>query len=169
MDTPSPNIDAPLSNMDALSSTWNTNVPTQPLLNMDTPSLNVNAPLSNMDALSSNKDVPSLNMDAPAASGSYYYHFPTEPTYAPLPFTDMTVPANLFSQALHAPPSLELPPLYNTAPSMDSGLGLVAMAEYSNSSIHTNDFTLTGSIDYHSSDHIFNRFNAKFGSLDSTK
>jgi hypothetical protein len=83
-------------------------------------------------------------MDAPAGAGQhglYYYHFPTEPTttYTPPPFTDMTMTAaaNLFPQALHAPTSLELPPLYNTmtTPSMSSGLELFALPDYNNDSI----------------------------------
>ena len=105
-------------------------------------------------------------MDAPA--GRYSYHFPTEPTYAPPPFADMTAATNLFPQALHAPTSLELPPPYNTTPPMSSGLEPFAVADYNNDNIYgINDSTLTGNIDYHSADHIFDRFNAKFGSLDS--
>jgi len=107
----------------------------------------------------------SSNMEAPA--GPYYYHFPTEPTYAPPPFADMTATANLFPQGHHAPAFLELPPLHHTTPSMSSRFEGFAMADYNNDSIRTNNSTLTGNIDYHSSDHIFDRFNAKFGSLDS--
>jgi len=104
----------------------------------------------------------SASMAAPA--GPYNYHFPTEPSYAPPLFVDMTATANLFPQAFHAPAPLELPPLYDTTPSMSSGLEYFAMADDNNDSIHT---TLTGNIDYHSSDHIFDRFHATFGSLDN--
>jgi len=103
-----------------------------------------------------------------AVSAGPYYHFPTEHSYAPLPLplADMTAAANLFPQALHAPPSLELPLLYDAMPAASSRLEFFAMADYNNNSINTNDLTLTGNVDYHSSDHIFDRFNATFGSLD---
>jgi len=70
----------------------------------------------------------------------------------------MTAATNLFPQTL--PDSLEFPPLYNNVvatPSMGSGLGFIAMADpaYTN----TLDAT-TGNFDYHSSDHIFDSFNA---------
>ena len=86
----------------------------------------------------------SSNIDALA--GPYCYHFPTEPTYAPPSFADMTATANLFPQVLHAPASLELPPLYDTTPSMNSGLDFFAMADYNNNSIHNHDSTLTGNL-----------------------
>ena len=95
-----------------------------------------------------------------------HYSYPlAEPSYAPPPFADMTVATNLFPQTL--PDSLEFPPLDDNVvatPSMGSGLGFIAMADpaYSN----TLDAT-TGNFDYHSSDHIFDSFNASFGFSDS--
>ena len=76
----------------------------------------------------------------------------------------MTAAANLFPQELHAPASLELPLPYDATLTMNSGLGFFTMADYHNN----NDPTLkaTGNIDYHSSDHIFDHFNATYGSLD---
>ena len=73
----------------------------------------------------------------------------------------MTAGANLFPQALHAlspaSPDLELPLPYDTTLTMNSGLGLFAMADYN---------LVNGNIDYHSSNQIFDQFNATFGSLD---
>ena len=93
--------------------------------------------------------------------GPYYSYPLAEPSYAPLPFADMTTAANLFPQTL--PASLESPPLYNsvnTTPSMGSRLGFTAMADpaYNN----TLDAT-TGNFDYHSSYHIFDSVNTSFG------
>jgi hypothetical protein len=104
----------------------------------------------------------SSNMGAPM--GPYYSYPLAEPSYAPPPFGDMTAATNLFPQTL--PASLEFPPLYDNVdatPSMGSGLGFVAMAD---PAYNTLDAT-TGNFDYHSSDHIFDSFNASFGFSDS--
>ena len=79
----------------------------------------------------------------------------------------MTAAANLFPQALHTPQaaSLELPLPYDTTLTMNSGLGFFAMANY-NLNLNNNNVSTDTNIDYHSSDHIFDHFNATFGSLD---
>jgi hypothetical protein len=84
----------------------------------------------------------------------------------------MTAAANLFPQALHASApssSLELPvPVYGTTLTSNSGLNFFAMADRNlNSGYNPDDNNLINlNIDYHSSDHVFDHFNATFGSLD---
>jgi len=63
----------------------------------------------------------------------------------------MIAAANLFPQAPH---SLELPLLYDATPAMSFGLEFSAMASCNDNSINTSDSTLTGNIDYHSSDQV---------------
>lgn len=104
------------------------------------------------------------------------YHFPapaqaTSSSYAPSPFADMTAATNLFPQALRvhttqAPAStsldldsdLELSLPYDTTP----------MANYDNLNDSDLSLKITGNVDYHASDHIFDSFNATFGSPDGT-
>jgi hypothetical protein len=98
--------------------------------------------------------------------GPYYSYPLAEPSYAQPPFGDMTAATNLFPQTL--PASLEFPPLYDNVdatPSMGSGLGFVAMADPAYNTLDAT--TGPGNFDYHSSDHIFDSFNASFGFSDS--
>jgi hypothetical protein len=94
-----------------------------------------------------------------------------------LPLDEMTAAANLFPQAHHASTpssSLALPlPVFDTTLTSNSGLDFFAMADYNLNSAYnrasdeTDDNNLTNlNIDYHSSDQIFDHFNATFGSLD---
>lgn len=91
-----------------------------------------------------------------------------------LPLDEITAAANLFPQAHHASTpssSLALPlPVYDTTLTSNSGLDFFAMADYNLNSGYnraSDDNNLTNlNIDYHSSDQIFDHFNATFGSLD---
>jgi hypothetical protein len=107
------------------------------------------------------------------ANAEPFYHFPTEVTLAdsyasaPLPLDEMTAATNLFPQTLHAPASLELPLPYDNTLTMNSGLDFFAMANY-NLQMTRNDDNNDDptNVDYHSSDLIFDQFDATFGSLD---
>lgn len=102
-------------------------------------------------------------------AGQFYYdRLPTDPEssyYTPLPLAEITAASNLFPQTFLAPQadSLKLPVSYDTQAELttDSGLGFFAMADDSDPALKVTDH-----VDYHSSDHIFDHFNATFGSLE---
>jgi hypothetical protein len=73
----------------------------------------------------------------------------------------MTAAANVVPQTL--PTSLEFPPLFDIAdmrPFMSSGLETFATANHANNLNNSSSFN--GNIDHHSSDYIFDSFNATY-------